>query len=170
MVDGLLMNPRGRIQAAPAEKKEQYLAFELGGEAFAMDIRSLREVIQYEGLTPLPLGPDFLKGVLNLRGAVVPVLDLSVRFGRRPTEVAPRTCVVILEAEDRTLGILVDQVSEVLELAPSAILPMPAFGTPLRSEFLLGVAQVGERFVLVLDVAPLLSFEDLAALEGAAVR
>jgi purine-binding chemotaxis protein CheW len=158
------------LAQAPAERREQYLAFTLAGETFAMDIRSIREVIQFGGITEVPLMPPFIRGVINLRGSVVPVIDLSVRFGRPGTAAAHRTCIVILElaqGEDTAeLGVLVDNVSEVLSIAESEIEPAPAFGSDLRSEFIAGVAKVGDRFVILLDVNRVLSVDELASLIG----
>jgi purine-binding chemotaxis protein CheW len=156
--------------AAPVEQREQYLAFTLGGETFAMDIRSIREVIQFGGITEVPLMPPFIRGVINLRGSVVPVIDLFVRFGRPACAVAHRTCIVILELTqgDGTaeLGVMVDNVSEVLSIAASEVEPAPAFGSDIRAEFIAGVAKVGERFVILLDVNHVLSIDELAALVG----
>ena len=112
--------------------------------------------------------PPFIRGIINLRDSVVPVIDLSVRFGRPPTEVARRTCVVILEVvqqeESAVLGVMVDNVSEVLELGEHDIEPAPAFGSNLRSEFISGVGKVGGKFVIVLNVHRILSTEEMAAL------
>jgi len=156
------------LATVQAERRDQYLAFTLQGETFAMDIRSVHEVIQFSGLTEVPLMPAFIRGVLNLRGAVVPVIDLSVRFGRAPTEAARRTCVVILEVaqgEKRVvLGILVDHVNEVLEIGASEIEPAPAFGSQLRSDFIAGVGKVAGKFVILLDVEHVLSVEEMASL------
>ena len=144
-MEPLRVNRRNRAQAdqVQVEKKEQYLAFVLGGEPFAMAIRAVKEVIQYGSLTAVPLMPDFIRGVINLRGAVVPVVDLAVRFGRAPTVVARRTCIVILEVEHGgvlvDLGVTVDHVSEVLEIGASEIEPAPSFGSTLCPEFLAGV-------------------------------
>ena len=158
------------LATAPVERREQYLAFSLGGETFAMDIRSIREVIQFGGLTEVPLMPPFIRGVINLGGSVVPVIDLCVRFNRPPSEVAHRTCIVILEldqaGEQADLGIMVDNVSEVLSIAASEVEPAPAFGSDLRSEFIAGVAKVGDHFVIILDVNRVLSVDELAALIG----
>jgi purine-binding chemotaxis protein CheW len=158
------------LAAAPVEQREQYLAFTLGGETFAMDIRSIREVIQFGGITEVPLMPPFIRGVINLRGSVVPVIDLFVRFGRPACDVAHRTCIVILELSqgDGTaeLGVMVDNVSEVLSIAVSEVEPAPAFGSDIRTEFIAGVAKVGERFVILLDVNHVLSVDELAALVG----
>lgn len=158
------------LATAQVEHREQYLAFTVGGETFAMDIRSIREVIQFGGITEVPLMPPFIRGVINLRGSVVPVIDLCVRFGRAPGAVAQRTCIVILELTQGDgaveLGVMVDNVSEVLSIAASEIEPAPAFGNDLRSEFIAGVAKVGDRFVILLDVNHVLSVDELAALIG----
>ena len=170
MVEPMRVNRRNRAQAdqVQVEKKEQYLAFVLGGEPFAMAIRAVKEVIQYGSLTAVPLMPDFIRGVINLRGAVVPVVDLAVRFGRAPTVVARRTCIVILEVEHGgvlvDLGVTVDHVSEVLEIGASEIEPAPSFGSTLRPEFLAGVGKVGGKFVLLLDVDHVLSIDEMAGL------
>jgi purine-binding chemotaxis protein CheW len=151
-----------------AERRDQYLAFTLQGETFATDIRSVHEVIQFSGLTEVPLMPSFIRGVINLRGAVVPVIDLSVRFGRGLTEAARRTCVVILEVahgEKRVvLGVLVDHVNEVLEIGASEIEPAPSFGSHLRSDFIAGVGKVGGKFVILLNVEHALSVEEMASI------
>lgn len=155
-------------QAAPPK---QFLAFELGGEAFAMEIRSIKEIIEFGRLTEVPLLPGFIRGVINLRGAVVPVIDLSVRFGRAPTDIRKRTCIVILEVDqgehDVTLGIIVDQVQAVLDISAADIEPAPAFGSTLRSEFLAGVGKVDGGFVILLDVKHVLSIDELAHLASA---
>ena len=161
---------RKPMNALVAERKMQYLAFGLGGEAFAMEIGYVKEVIQYGELTEVPLMPPFIRGVINLRGAMVPVVDLSVRFGRPPTEVARRSCVVILEVPRAegpvVVGVIVENVSEVLELAPSEIEPAPSFGGDIRSEFLSGVGKIGTRFVILLDVNHVLTTDELTALSG----
>jgi purine-binding chemotaxis protein CheW len=158
------------LTTAPAELREQYLAFTLGGETFAIDIRSIREVIQFGGITTVPLVPPSIRGVINLRGSVVPVIDLFVRFGRTATEAAHRTCIVILELTQGEgtagLGIMVDNVSEVLSIGGIEVEPAPSFGSDIRSEFIAGVAKVGDRFVILLDVNKILSVDELAALVG----
>jgi len=158
------------LAAAKVERREQYLAFTLGGETFAMDIRSIREVIQFGGITEVPLMPPFIRGVINLRGSVVPVIDLSVRFGRQATAVAHRTCIVILELTlgdgSAELGVMVDNVSEVLSIGEGEIEPAPAFGSAIRSEFIAGVATVSDRFVILLDVDHVLSVDEMSALIG----
>ena len=163
-----LVQPRARQlpAAAPSEQRDKYLTFTLGHETFAMEIRFIREIIQHSSLTEVPLMPAFIRGVLNLRGAVVPVVDLAVRFDRPPTEVGKRTCVVILEVQrgdgSFVLGTLVDNVSEVLEIAEGDIEATPVFGSSLRSEFIRGVGKVGGRFVILLDVGHVLSLDEMA--------
>jgi len=170
MAAAMQVNKHLNAQASMAKEKDQYLAFGLGGESFAMGIRAIKEVIQFGGITAVPLMPDFIRGVINLRGAVVPVIDLSVRFGRPPTDVARRTCIVVLDVEHEgyglELGVIVDTVSEVLEIAEADIEPTPSFGCSLRSEFLVGVGKVGGKFVILLDVDHVLSIGDLASLAG----
>ncbi len=146
----------------------QYLMFSLGEEAFATSIQSIREIIEYPGLTGIPLTPEFLRGVINLRGAVVPVIDLSVRFGRSKTAIGNRTCIVIVEAqanEDRHLvGVIVDGVTEVLEIEHGNVEQRPNFGAGVRSEFVAGMINKDERFIVALDMDKILSAEELEAL------
>lgn len=166
------LNTRGPEALALKGERSQFLTFTLRGEVFAMDIRSIREVIQYGGITEVPLMPPTIRGVINLRGAVVPVIDLAARFGWSFTEINRRTCVVILELEQgdaRTvLGIMVDHVSEVLDIAGEEIEAAPTFGSRLRSDFIQGVGKVGGKFVIILDVLHVLSIDELGAhsLEG----
>jgi len=152
----------------PSAQRNQYLTFTLGGETFGMEIRFIREILEVGGLTLVPLMPDFIRGVINLRGAVVPVIDLAVRFHRPPTEPTKRTCIVILEVDQgermATLGIMVDNVSEVLDIQASEIEPAPNFGSNLRSDFIQGVGKVAGRFVILLSVNQVISVEELASL------
>lgn len=164
-----LPKPDAPVDAAPT----QYLTFALGHEMFATDIRSIKEIIEYAGLTTVPMMPAFIRGVINLRGAVVPVIDLSVRFGREPTVLTRRTCVVIFEVCDdngwQDVGVVVDAVSEVLEIPASAIEPPPGFGARIRPEFISGMARLEGGFAIVLHVGGVLSVEEmagLAALDG----
>jgi purine-binding chemotaxis protein CheW len=140
----------------------------LGTETFGLGISAIREILQFESLTEVPLTPAFVRGVLNVRGAVVPVIDLSVRFGRGLTSVGRRTCVVIVEvpcAEGAAgLCVLVDQVSEVLEVRADDVEPAPSFGSSVRADFVHGTARVGARFIIMLDVNHLLGVEALASL------
>jgi len=151
-------------------ESRQFLTFLVGSESFAMPIDHIREIIEFGGLTEIPLMPSFLRGVINLRGAVVPVIDLSVRFGRTPTIFAKRTCIIIMELEQDEqsllLGVMVDAVSAVLTLDATSIEPRPSFGAGIRAAFIEGMIRVNERFVVVLDVREVLSVDELSSLLG----
>jgi len=155
-----------------AEEQNQYLTFQLGGEMFAIGILNIKEIIEYGSLTEVPMMPGFIRGVINLRGAVVPVVDLSARFGRKRTEVTRRTCIVIIEVETddekHDVGLVVDSVSEVLEIAAGEIEAAPSFGTKIRADFIHGMGKVNGKFVIILSVNNVLSLDDLAILENAA--
>lgn len=155
------------LAAEPAAETMQYLTFALAGEQYAVGVLQVREILRYETVTSVPTAPAAVHGVLNLRGSVVPVIDLAVRFGLAPTPVTRRTCIVIVETGrdgDRApMGILVDSVSQVLELGPDDIAPPPAFGAGERVEHLRGMARQGARFALVLDLERVLSHASLLA-------
>jgi purine-binding chemotaxis protein CheW len=150
----------------------QYLTFMLGGEMFAISILGIKEIIEYAGLTPVPMMPACILGVMNLRGAVVPVMDLASRFGKPVSVVTKRTCVVIVEVaaegECHDMGLLVDAVNAVLEIPAGEIEPAPAFGARIRSDFIEGMGKVNGKFVILLNVNRVLSVEELGALAGEA--
>lgn len=146
----------------------QALTFQLGDEVFALDIRSVREIIQHGPMTTVPLMPGFVRGVINLRGAVVPVIDLSARFGRSPAVPGKKTCVVIFDAlrqgERTELGLMVDAVSEVVDIPEHAVEPPPGFGSPVSREFIRGIGRIGSRFVILLEPDRAFDIEHLAQL------
>lgn len=156
----------GGAVAPPPEEQQQYLTFLLGDEMFAIGILSIREIIEYGQVTEVPMTPPFIRGVINLRGAVVPVVDLAVRFGRQAREITRRTCIVIVEVEspdgNQEMGIVVDAVSEVLEIPAGDIEPPPEFGARIRIDFIRGMGKVGGRFVVLLDVDRVLSLDEVA--------
>ena len=167
-----LQNPAAHGVPAVRQEPAQYLVFTLCAEEFAIGIRSIKEIIEYGHLTEVPMMPDLVRGVINLRGAVVPVADLAVRFGRAPTVVGRRTCIVILEVDtepgqSQVIGVLVDAVNEVLEIAAENIEPPPSFGTRIRSDFVEGMAKVAGNFVIVLNLKHILSLDELANIVGA---
>jgi purine-binding chemotaxis protein CheW len=155
------------------EEDHQYLTFLLGGEMFAIAILNIKEIIEYGSLTEVPMMPSFIRGVINLRGSVVPVVDLSARFGRNKTEVSRRTCIVIIEVEGgdekHDIGVMVDSVSEVLEIPRSEIEPPPAFGAKIRVDFMAGMGKVAGKFVIILDANKVLSVDELSMLGEASV-
>jgi purine-binding chemotaxis protein CheW len=155
----------------------QYLTFMLGGETFAIGILRIKEIIEYGELTEVPMMPRFIRGVINLRGRVVPVVDLSARFGRATSQIARRTCIVIVETQGdgenagpQDIGILVDAVNEVIEIGGADIEPAPSFGAKLRPEFISGMAKRNERFIILLQVDRVLSVDEMAALGQAFAR
>lgn len=155
------------------DEEQQYLTFLLGGEMFAIAILNIKEIIEYGSLTEVPMMPSFIRGVINLRGSVVPVVDLSARFGRNKTEVSRRTCIVILEVagSDESMldiGVVVDSVSEVLEIPRNEIEPPPVFGAKIRVEFIHGMGKVAGKFVIILNADKVLSVDDLSMLGQAA--
>ena len=159
--------PRPTPEAA---EPPQYLTFMLERETFAIGILAIKEIIEYSALTVVPMMPECIRGVINLRGAVVPVMDLAARFGREAAKVSKRTCIVIVEidaADQRQeVGIMVDAVNEVLDIAAADIEPPPTFGTRIRPEFIQGLGKINGKFVILLDVNHVFSSADLAALSA----
>ena len=161
----------GAVAVKVDEAPSQYLTFALGSEMFAVGILNVKEIIEYGNLTEIPMMPAFIRGVINLRGSVVPVIDLAARFGGSQTEVGRRTCIVIVEVEDEDakhdIGIMVDAVSEVLDIPGSEIEPPPAFGAKIRADFIFGMGKVAGKFVIILNINKVLSVEEIALLTGA---
>jgi purine-binding chemotaxis protein CheW len=167
----LVASPPG---APVADAPAQHLIFQLAGEPFAIEIFHIREIIEFGQLTEVPMMPAFIRGVINLRGAVVPVIDLAARFGGAPAEVVRRTCIVIVEVKGhegpQCVGVMVDAVSEVIDIARDAIEPPPAFGAHIRTDFIVGMGRVDGRFVVILDVGRVLSLDEMAALAVVAAQ
>ena len=159
---------QGTLKTAVEEK--QYLTFMLGGEMFALSILSIKEIIWYANLTEVPMMPACIRGVINLRGAVVPVMDLSNRFGKPSSPVIKSTCIVIvevptaIEGEHLNMGVVVDSVQAVLEIPATEIEPAPSFGARIRSDFIEGIAKVSGKFVILLNVNRVLSMEEIGQL------
>lgn len=150
----------------------QYLTFKLEGEVFALDVGKVREILDYTNITKVPQTPDFMKGVINLRGSVVPVVDMRLKFGIPPQEKTVDTCIVVVEinidGEATILGALVDSVQEVFELEPSQIESAPRIGTKLRTDFILGMGKRDDQFVIILDIDKVFSCEDLETVQNMA--
>jgi purine-binding chemotaxis protein CheW len=160
---------------AADEQDGQYLTFMLNGEMFAMGILAIKEIIEYGNLTTVPMMPAFVRGVINVRGSVVPVVDLAARFGRRNSDITRRSCIIIIEVntaqgEEQDIGVLVDSVSAVMEIPAEEIEPPPNFGARIRADFIRSMAKVDGKFVIVLDVDRVLSVEEMAMLSAAADR
>jgi purine-binding chemotaxis protein CheW len=158
------------VGVANSANQQQYLTFVLGGETYAIAILCIKEIIEYGQLTGVPMMPACIRGVINLRGAVVPVVDLQARFGRDSAAVSKRTCIVIVEVAvdngKQDIGVMVDQVNEVVEIPGTEIEPAPSFGSGIRSEFISGMGKIEGKFVVILSLDAALSVEDLARLDA----
>ncbi|MBW2596568.1 MAG: chemotaxis protein CheW [Deltaproteobacteria bacterium] len=148
----------------------QYLTFSLGEEDFALEIAKVREVLDYTNITKVPRMPEFLRGVINLRGNVVPVTDLRLKLGMSATERTVNTCIVIVEIDVdgdlMDMGVLTDSVQAVLDLDPDQIEPPPKLGTKLNTEFIRGMGKRDDRFLIILDIDKVLSSDELAAVQS----
>jgi purine-binding chemotaxis protein CheW len=148
----------------------QYLTFELGQETFALEVSYVREILELTNVTKVPKTPDFMTGVINLRGSVVPVLDLRLKFGMTAVEKTVNTCIVVVEVsvgdEKTIIGALVDSVQEVFELEPDQIEPPPRIGTQLRTDFIRGMGKKDDQFIIILNIDEVFSADELALTEG----
>jgi purine-binding chemotaxis protein CheW len=144
--------------------RSQFLSFSLAGSEYGAGILRVREILQYEAITRVPSTPRSIRGVINLRGQVVPVVDLAAKFGAGETAPTKLTCILIVEAnldgQPTVVGVLAAAVREVIELGPDEIEPPPSFGTGVKVDFLLGMGKVGKRFVLLLDLDRVLSADE----------
>ena len=151
------------------EQLGQYLTFLVGQESFAISILDVKEIIEISNVTRVPMTPDYIHGVINLRGNVVPVVDLSARLGHGCTQINKRSCIVLVEIEvvdsSQLIGMLVDEVKEILEIPAENIQPAPDFGTDIRTEFIQAMGRVGDDFIILLAINRVLSVEELSQLE-----
>lgn len=152
----------------------QYLTFKLAEEIFAFDVAKVREILELTSITKIPQTPDFMRGVINLRGSVVSVVDLRLNFGMQCTEQTVNTCIIVVEVnmngEAVILGVLADSVQEVVEMEPDHIEPPPQLGTKLNTEFIKGMGKVIDDFVMILDIDKVFSSEDLSDIHGATAK
>ncbi len=146
-----------------------YLTFTLGDELFSVEVSKVREVLDYTNITKIPRTPEYMRGVINLRGSVVPVMDLRLKFGMSKTENKRNTCIIVLEinTDDETiiLGALADSVQEVFELEPDQIEPAPRFGTKFKAEFLRGMGKRDENFIMILDIDKVFTTDELSLIQ-----
>jgi purine-binding chemotaxis protein CheW len=169
------MNQASKQKKSQAiEVIKQYLTFRIGNENYGLELSQTREIIEYSGITEVPLMPNFLRGVINLRGDVVPVIDLAVRLGRKSIEVQKRTCIIVVELQNNeqnhVLGLLADSVSEVIEMNDENIEDAPSFGANIRADFIQGIAKRDDEFVVLLDANNALSIRELAHLVEAQLQ
>jgi len=150
-------------------QETQYLTFQLGEELFGVGILHIKEIIEFESVTHVPMMPEFIPGVINLRGNVVPVLDLNFRFYRKKSLINRKTCIVIVELmtgeEKMDLGLLVDAVNEVLDILPENVENAPSFGAKIRLDFVKGLGKTEEGFVILLAINKVLNLEELSILQ-----
>ena len=148
---------------------KQYLTFKLAHETFAVDVARVREILDFISITKVPRTPDFMRGVINLRGSVVPVVDMRLKFGMSRTEKSVNTCIIIVEievdGEKTVLGALADSVQEVIELEDGQIEPPPRIGTRLKTEFIKGMGKREEEFIILLEIDRVFSSEELAMVQ-----
>jgi len=148
----------------------QYLTFKLGNELFGLGILHIKEIIEYESVTHVPMMPEFIPGVINLRGNVVPVLDLNARFYRKKSLISRKSCIVIVELlqneSKMDLGLLVDAVNEVVDIPPENVENAPSFGAKIRLDFVHGLGKLEDRFVILLNIQQVLNLEELSALQA----
>jgi purine-binding chemotaxis protein CheW len=168
----MVANAASRQSAAAVNTIQQYLTFVLGREVFAINILNIKEIIEYGNLTEVPKMPGFIRGVINLRGAVVPVIDMAARFDKPSADITRKTCIVIIEVahEDaqQVVGVMVDAVNEVLDIEANEIEPAPNFGANIRADFIEGMGKIEGKFVIILNVNKVLSVVEIAELAGSA--
>ena len=150
----------------------QYLTFKLDNEVFALDVATVREVLDFTTVTKIPRTPEFMRGVINLRGSVVPVVDLRLAFGMSATEKTVNTCIIVMEvrveSETAIMGALADSVEEVVDLEPEQIEPAPNIGTSIKTDFIRGMGKRDSRFLMILDIDRVFSADQLMGLRATA--
>jgi purine-binding chemotaxis protein CheW len=160
------------MSVASITETTQYLTFKLAEEAFALDVAKVREILDFTTITRVPQTPAFMKGVINLRGSVVPVIDMRLKFGMTETEKTVNTCIVVVEVEYEgetiILGALADSVQEVVEMEPEQIEPAPRIGTRLNTDFIKGMGKHGDNFIMILDIDRIFTTEEIRLTQEAA--
>ena len=153
---------------------KKFLTFLMANEKYGLEILKVREIIGIMDVTPVPTTPPFVRGVINLRGKVIPVVDLRLKFGMEGKEDTQRTCIIVVhlarESQEMIMGIIVDEVSEVLDIDQDQIEPPPSFGADIRTDFILGMGKVNQRVVTMLDIDRVLSEREIALVENSAER
>ncbi|HSH47834.1 MAG TPA: chemotaxis protein CheW [Halomonas sp.] len=153
--------------AALEAQSREFLVFSLGDEEYAIDILKVQEIRGYENVTRIANAPDFIKGVTNLRGIIVPIIDLRIKFHLDKVEYGGQTVVIVVNVADRVVGIVVDGVSDVMTLTAEQIKPAPEFGVTLSSDYLSGLGSLEDRMLVLVDIDKLLTSEEMALVEQA---
>ncbi len=158
------------ISTEPDAQKGKYMTFKSGNEYFGMKIQYVNEIIQFQAITAIPETEDYIKGLINLRGKVIPVIDVRLRFKQEPFEYNDRTCIIVINVKSTVVGLIVEQIAEVVEIKEENILPPPAIGRSDKAhqnKYVYGIGKVGDAVKLLLDPDKLLNDEDLSVVEQA---
>lgn len=159
--------------ASGRSRAGKYLTFKLGSEEFGLEILKVQEIIQMQSITRVPRTPPFVRGVINLRGKVIPVVDLRIKFGMEHIEDTERTCIVVVQIRSAAsvvvMGIIIDEVREVLDIPEASIEDTPSFGTSIDTEFILGMGKIGQNVKILLDIDKVLSTQELSKVHAASV-
>lgn len=168
----LIHKKEHKTEVMAQDQLRQYLTFQAGNENLAISILDVKEIIEINTITDVPMTPDYIRGVINLRGNVVPVIDLSARLGRTSSEITKRSCIVLVQVEYKEdaqlLGMLVDAVDEILEIPEVNIMPPPDFGADIRTDFIQSMGRVGDEFIILLNINRVLSIKELSQLKQVA--
>jgi len=148
---------------------DQYLTFVLSDEQFAIPVMSIKEITEYGHLTNVPMVPDFIQGVVNLRGNVVPVISLASKFGLKINPIDKRTCIIIMDVQlgnkNVVMGVVVDKVLQVIEIADNNIEPAPSLGASIQTDFIKGMGKIDDNFLIILDIIQVLSGEEISMMQ-----
>ncbi|MFP4175650.1 MAG: chemotaxis protein CheW [Planctomycetota bacterium] len=169
IMDSQSEEENGERQAALAELAGKYLTFCLGKEEYGLEILKVREIIGMMDVTTVPRTPDFIRGVINLRGKVIPVVEIREKFDLGSVDDTEKTCIIVVQVgngnTEVTMGIIVDEVSEVLDIGADQLEPSPEFGTSINTDFILAMGRVDEKLIMLLDIDRVLSSGELQALD-----
>jgi purine-binding chemotaxis protein CheW len=157
---------RSASQAAAFAGRGEFLTFRLGAEEYGVEILKVQEIRGYDAVTSIANTPDFIKGVINLRGVIVPIVDLRIKFNLGQVTYDPFTVVIILNIANRVMGVVVDGVSDVLELDASQIRPAPEFGSVLDTDYIIGLGTAGERMLILVDIERLMTSSEMALVDA----
>ena len=158
------------LEDMSVDEQDQHLTFDLSGEELAVPVLNIREIIRYGKLTRMPMVPEFIEGVINLRGSVVPVINLSAKFGLKKNEADKRTCIIIMEVEmgedNVIMGVVVDKVLQVIAIPDGNIEPSPTLGANIQTNFIKGMARIDDGFIVILNIGRVLSSEEIAVVSN----
>ena len=163
------MASQATVSQVNSERAGKYLTFSLAGEEYGLEILKVREIIGLMDITAVPRTPEFVKGVINLRGKVIPIVDLRLKFNMQSVEKTEETCIIVVDVGNVEMGVIVDKVSEVLDIAAEEIEDSPSFGVDVNTDFILGMGKAGGRVTILLDISKVLTGDDIKAIAGVGV-